>query len=82
MSRSVAGTAGRLEKIGHLAELLKRVPPDEIVIVIPFLSGEARQGRMGVGGAALSGMRDVPPAEAPALDLRDVDEAFTQFAAT
>ena len=82
VSRSVAGTAGRLEKIGHLAELLKRVPPDEIVIVIPYLSGEARQGRMGVGGAALSGMRDVPPADAPALDLRDVDEAFTQFAVT
>jgi len=45
ISRAVAGTAGRLEKIGHLAELLSRVPPDEIAIVIAFLSGEPRQGR-------------------------------------
>ena len=59
-SRAVAGTAGRLEKIGHLAGLLSRVPPDEIAIVIAFLSGEPRQGRMKIGGAVLSGLRDVP----------------------
>src|SRR6476660_484931 len=55
ISRAVAGTAGRLEKIGHLAGLLARVPPDEIAIVIAFLSGEPRQGRMKIGGAVLSG---------------------------
>ena len=42
-SRSVAGTSGRLEKIGHLAELLRRTPPDEIEIVVGFLTGEPRQ---------------------------------------
>ena len=34
----------RLEKISHLADLLTRVPPDAIAIVIGFLSGEPRQG--------------------------------------
>jgi DNA ligase-1 len=80
ISRAVAGTAGRLEKIGHLAGLLARVPPDEIAIVIPFLSGEPRQGRMKIGGAVLSGLRDVPPADAPQLELRDVDAIFDRVA--
>jgi DNA ligase-1 len=79
-SRAVAGTAARLEKISHLAALLTRVPPDEVAIVIAFLSGQTRQGRLGIGGALLSGMRDVPPADAPALDLRDVDAAFDRIA--
>jgi DNA ligase-1 len=81
VSASVAATSGRLEKIGHLAELLRRVPPDEIAIVIPFLSGEARQGRIGIGGALLSTLRDVPPADAGQLELADVDAAFDRIAA-
>ena len=37
--------------------------PMKFAIVIGFLSGEPRQGRMEIGGALLSGMRDVPPAD-------------------
>jgi DNA ligase-1 len=77
----VASTSGRLEKIGHLADLLKRVPPDEIAIVIPYLSGDARQGRIGIGYAQLQQLRDVPPADAASLDVRDVDAAFDRIAA-
>ena len=80
-SRAVAGTAGRLEKIGHLSDLLTRIPPDEIAVVIAILSGEPRQGRMGIGGALLSSVRGVPPADVSSLDLRDVDAAFDRIAA-
>src|SRR5947207_13423877 len=80
VSRAVAGTQGRLEKIGHLADLLARVPPDEIAIVIAFLSGEPRQGRMKIGGAVLSGLRDVPPAGTPRLELPAVDALFDRVA--
>jgi len=80
-SAAVAATSGRLEKISHLAALLQRVPRDELAIVIPFLSGEMRQGRIGIGGAALSALRDVPPADAPSLELGDVDRAFDRVAA-
>src|SRR5262249_13872074 len=66
--------------IGHLSALLQRVPADQIAIVIPFLSGEARQGRIGIGYALLSTLRDVPPAEAPSLELRDVDATFDRIA--
>jgi DNA ligase-1 len=81
ISRAVAGTAGRLEKIGLLADLLRRVPPDDVPIVIAILSGEPRQGRMKIGGAVLAGLRDVPPAAAPRLELREVDALFDRVAA-
>ena len=81
ISKAVAGTAGRLAKVGHVADLLGRVPPDEVPVVIAFLSGEPRQGRMKIGGAVLSGLRDVPPADAPRLELREVDALFDRVAA-
>ena len=81
ISRAVAGTSGRLEKIGHLADLLGRVPPDEVPIVISFLSGEPRQGRMKIGGAVLSSVRGVTPSPEPRLELREVDAIFDRLAA-
>jgi DNA ligase 1 len=82
VSRAVTRTSGRLEKTTYLADLLKRVPPGEIAVVVSFLSGSTRQGRIGIGGARLSGMRDVRPAVAPVLELREVDAAFDRLAAT
>src|SRR6266567_1483968 len=82
VSHAVTETTGRLEKTSHLADLLTRIPPDEIAVVVPFLTGSTRQGRVGIGGAMLSGMRDVPPADAPSLDVGDVDAAFDRLAAT
>ena len=79
-SAAVGATAARLEKIGHLSALLQRVPAGEIAIVIPFLSGEARQGRIGIGYTLLSTLRDVPPADAPSLELADVDATFDRIA--
>jgi DNA ligase 1 len=79
-SRAVSETSGRLEKIRHLADLIARVPPSELGIAIAFLSGGARQGRVGIGYAQLSAMRDVPPAPTPTLDLADIDAAFDRLA--
>src|SRR5258708_6126968 len=81
MWSKVDDTSGRLEKVGLLADLMRRTPPAEIPILVGFLTGSARQGRMGVGGALLSSMRDVPPAAAPSLELADVDAAFDRLAA-
>jgi ATP-dependent DNA ligase I len=80
-SAAVGATAGRLDKIGHLSAVLTRVPPAEVPIVIPFLSGETRQGRIGIGYALLSTLRDVPPADAPSLELGEVDATFDRIAA-
>jgi DNA ligase-1 len=81
VSREVGAASGRLDKIGRLADLLAKVPPDELVIVVAFLSGGVRQGRIGVGRAQLSAMRDVPAAPAPDLEIADVDRAFDRLVA-
>ena len=82
VSRAVADTSGRLDKIGHLAALLSRTPSDSIPIVVGFLIGEPRQGRMNVGMALISSMRDVPPTGEATLTVEDVDTAFDRLAAT
>jgi DNA ligase 1 len=82
VSRAVAGTSGRLEKIDRLADLLKRTPPDEIQIVVACLTGEPRQGRLGIGWTQLAPMRDVPPRHVPSLEVRTVDATFDRMAAT
>src|SRR5688572_8689867 len=80
-SAAVGEASSRLVKIGLLADLLRRLSPDEIEIAIGFLSGEPRQGRIGIGGATIWTARDVAAAETPSLSLHDVDETFAQIAA-
>jgi DNA ligase-1 len=82
VSRAVAGTSGRLEKIDRLADLLRRTPPDDIEIVVGCLTGQPRQGRLGIGWALLAPMRSVPPAHASSLEVRTVDATFDRMAAT
>jgi ATP-dependent DNA ligase I len=79
-STAVAEASSRLAKIGLLAELLRRLAPGEIEMAIGILSGEPRQGRIGIGFATLWAAKDSPASETPGLQLLDVDEAFTQIA--
>jgi DNA ligase-1 len=79
-SASVAGTSSRLDKIGQLADLLTRLSPTEIPIAVSFLSGEVRQGRIGIGYAAISAASAAAPAPTPTLTLDDVDRAFADLA--
>ena len=82
VSRRVSETSSRLEKIRELAEHLRRLAPDEIPIAIAFLSGETRQGKLGVAYAALRSAADSPAASQPALTLQDADTAFAALAET
>jgi ATP-dependent DNA ligase I len=81
VSQAVADSPGRLQKIAHLADLLRRVPADQLRIVIPFLSGATPQGRIGIGGALLATLRGVAPAAEATLDLADIDATFDRIAA-
>ena len=76
-SRRVAGTTKRLEKIDLLARLLRQLTPPEIEIVVPFLSGQTRQGRIGIGYAALRDARSSPAAN-PSLEILDVDRMLQE----
>jgi len=81
-SAAVAEASSRLVKIGRLAALLQGVMPAEIEIAIAFLSGEPRQGRIGIGGAAIRDAKPLTAAASPMLELLEVDEAFERMAAT
>jgi|SRR6266849_6595590 len=80
-SAMVAGTPGRLDKISKLADLFKRVPPDDLPIAIGFLTGWPRQGRLGVGWATVASAQDRQTGIASTLELRDVDSVFDQLLA-
>src|SRR5947209_895769 len=72
--RDVAATSARNGKVERLAALLRAAGPDEAAVVVPWLSGELRQRRTGVGWATL---RDAPgPAGAPSLTVRETDAVF------
>ena len=81
-SADVASTSSRLEKISKLATLLKRLDTDEVAIAIGFLIGFPRQGKLGVGWAAVSGAREHAAASEPTLGLHDVDEIFDRIKTT
>ncbi|MGI8962547.1 MAG: ATP-dependent DNA ligase [Bryobacteraceae bacterium] len=79
-SRRVGGTTKRLEKINLLAGVLKQLHAEEIEIGVSFLSGSTRQGRIGIGHAAL---RDAitTAAENASVELLDIDRALESLTA-
>ena len=77
-SRRISSTRSRRAKVAGLAELLSRALPEEIEIVVGFLSGVPRQGRVGVGAASLWAVKAVPNA-APELAVLEVDGAIGQI---
>jgi DNA ligase-1 len=79
-SERVAGTRSRLAKIDALAECLRRLDASEIALGVAYLSGETRQGRIGIGYATLKDALAATPANAPRLTLAQVDEALACLA--
>lgn len=78
-SRLIGATSKRLEKTELLAQLLRQLAPEEAEIVVAFLSGATRQGRIGVGYATLRAAI-VPAAAEPTLQITGVDRALSDFA--
>src|SRR3954470_13472148 len=60
-SREVAATSARSAKIARLADLLRAGGAERAPVLVPWLAGEPRQRRTGIGWATL---RDVPPPSA------------------
>ncbi|MGI9607229.1 MAG: ATP-dependent DNA ligase [Acidimicrobiales bacterium] len=78
---AVAATSSRSEKSEHLANILRVSRPAEAPIVVGLLTGEVRQGRIGVGWAALKGTAGTGSGEEP-VTLADVDLWIDDLAAT
>ena len=58
---------------GLLAQLLRRLRPGEIAIVVAWLSGRTQQGKIGVGYRTLHECAG-PSAEKPTLEVLDVNQ--------
>ncbi|MEX2424663.1 MAG: ATP-dependent DNA ligase [Acidimicrobiia bacterium] len=71
-SQKVAATRSRKEKVTALADLLAAASLDEVPIVASLLSGEPRQGRVGIGWATVAAAQ-VESATNPSLTPGDVD---------
>jgi DNA ligase-1 len=81
-SRRVAATRARSEKVTALAGLLRRLEPDEIEVAVAYLAGQLRQGRIGIGAAAVrTATAGTAAAAEPLLTLAEVDAAFAGIAA-
>jgi DNA ligase-1 len=78
-SDRVAATRSRLAKIDALSDCLRRLEPSEIALGVAYLSGDTRQGRIGIGYATLKEALAVEPASAPLLGLAQVDEALERI---
>src|SRR5690242_15129473 len=82
-SDAVAATSSRSQKIAILADLLRSLEPGEVPIAVGFLSGVPRQGRIGIGYAAVyrNASESPEPAAAPSLTIGDVDRAIDSIEA-
>jgi DNA ligase 1 len=81
-SRSVRETSARSGKIRHLAACLRRIEADDIETAVALLSGEPRQGRIGLGPATLRIAVQQDAAPAPELTLAEVDAKLGRIAQT
>ena len=81
VSGRVSGTASRRAKIAELAACLRGLAPDEIPLGIAFLSGDTRQGKLGVSYASLRARDWGASAHHPTLSMMEVDAAFADLAA-
>ena len=80
-SAEVAETSSRSRKTEVLADLLRNLERREVPVVVGFLSGVPRQGRIGIGYASAYGV-DSEPAAAPTLTVDDIDDTITAVQGT
>src|SRR5690348_8128574 len=74
-SADVGATSSRLAKAARIAELLAHTDPDDVAVVVSWLSGDLPQRQIGVGWAALRSLPD--PADEPRLRVGPVHHAFS-----
>ncbi len=81
-SRRVAETRGRRDKIDLLATLLAETPPEDIEIVVAYLSGVVRQERLGLGWATIQAAMPETAAELSMVEVTEVDAVLDEIAST
>jgi DNA ligase-1 len=77
-SRRIGSTTKRLEKIDLLADLLKRLSPEEVEVTVAFLSGATRQGRIGIGYATLQASVS-EPSDTASIEILELDRTLKEL---
>src|SRR5689334_9732415 len=77
-SRQVAETSSRLGKTRLLANALRAMGAAELELAVLYLSGEIRQGRIGIGPAALRA-NVTTPAASGSLGILEIDAALADL---
>ena len=73
-SAALAATRSRLAKRDLIAAVLRETRPEDVEVVVAYLSGSLRQRRTGVGWRSLQDAP--PPAAEPTLTVAEVDAVF------
>jgi DNA ligase-1 len=79
-SADVGATSSRLAKAARLVTVLQASDPDDIAVVVSWLSGELPQRQIGVGWASLRSLPE--PSEQATLTVAHVHETFTTIGTT
>jgi DNA ligase-1 len=81
-TEAVRATRARSAKVAALADLLRRLPPEERLPATALLAGEPRQGKVGIGWATLAEAgQGVEPAAGPTVTVADLDTTLDAVAA-
>jgi DNA ligase-1 len=78
-SARVAENTSRLAKRDAIAACIRSAGEGEVEIVVAYLSGEIRQGRIGIGYATVAALRGGQTSE-PTLTVHEVDAALERIA--
>jgi len=80
-TEQVRSTRARSAKVAALADLLRRLAPEERLPATALLAGEPRQGKVGIGWATVSEAGEgVEPATEPSLTVADLDTTLDAVA--
>ncbi len=81
VSDRIGATTARLGKVRALADYLRELPPDEVVLGVHYLSGQTPQGRSGIGYSLLQQAAGGDAPGEPSLTLIDTDRELSALAA-
>ncbi len=79
-STRVGAASARTVKVRELAACLRGLNAAEIEVAVPYLSGDTRQGRFGIGYATLRAAASGVAVDEPLLMLLDVDRRLNEIA--
>ena len=78
-SELISSMRGRLDKARTLASLLEVATPEDVPLIVSYLSGQILQGRIGIGHQTLRAVQGASSQTTPALELSELDNAFGEL---